>query len=79
MWRSQQAQNCPNLVRVQDHRHPFSGRRTYDVFQPRQIHFQNMPIQEENAVQGLILGTRRNMTVNGQMTQERLDRLLPQP
>jgi len=38
-----------------------------------------MSIQEENAVQGLILGTRRNMTVDRQMTQVRLDLLLPQP
>jgi len=57
----------------------FRGEAGRTAVQPRPIHFQNMSIQEENAVQGLILGTRRNMTVDRQMTQVRLDLLLPQP
>jgi len=33
-----------------------------------------MPIQEENSIQSLVLGARRNTAVDGQVTQKCLDR-----
>jgi hypothetical protein len=66
-------ENSAHFLVRHDDRQPARGLRAHDVLQPRQLQLQYLLVQEQERRQGLVLGGRRNLAGDGQISQERLE------